>query len=199
MLKADELQVQGLDAVSFSLNGGECIAIRGPSGSGKSLLLRAIADLDPNEGRVFLDTAERGAMSGPLWRRQVGYVPADPGWWDDRVGDHFADWNAAIPLLTRLGLGAEAKDWPISRLSTGERMRFALVRALLVKPKVLLLDEPTAPLDAKLAGSFETLIAEELRKGLSVLWVTHDAAQAARVSSRCLVLDNGRVREMAPS
>jgi len=72
-------------SASFELQDGECIALQGPSGVGKSLLLRAIADLDPNEGTLKLDGTLREAVPAPLWRRQVTYVAAEPGWWADTV------------------------------------------------------------------------------------------------------------------
>jgi putative ABC transport system ATP-binding protein len=195
MLQIENLTAPGLLPVSFSLSTGECIAVRGPSGAGKTLLLRAIADLDPSSGSVLLDGVDRQAVPAPLWRRQVGYMPAEPGWWADRVGEHFSDWSAALPLASRLGLPAEAKDWPVARASTGERARLALVRALLAAPRALLLDEPTAALDAALVAEVEALIMERVGSGLSVLWVTHDAAQAARVAKRGLKVEAGQVRE----
>ncbi|MGO9544989.1 MAG: ATP-binding cassette domain-containing protein [Rhodomicrobium sp.] len=195
MLQIENLSVLGLRPVSFSLSTGECMSVQGPSGAGKSLLLRAIADLDPNSGSVCLDGAERQAMTGPDWRRCVGYVPAEPGWWADRVGEHFSDWPAAIPLVKRLGLPADAADWPVLRASTGERARLALVRALMAGPKVLLLDEPSAALDAASVPAVEALVAERIGGGLSVLWVTHDAAQAARVAKRGLRVEAGQVSE----
>jgi putative ABC transport system ATP-binding protein len=197
LLRVAGLQVPGLDPAYFDLDKGECIAIRGPSGAGKSLLLRGIADLDPDRGGIFLEGAEKDSMDAPLWRRQVGYVPAEPGWWADLAGGHFADWSAAVPLLEELGLGAEVKCWPVAQMSTGERSRLALVRALVVKPKVLLLDEPTGALDAALAARVERLIARERDDGLAVLWVTHDAAQAARIAKRWLVIGGGKVAEAA--
>jgi putative ABC transport system ATP-binding protein len=102
--------------------------VRGPSGAGKTLLLRAVADLDPNEGVVTLDGRDRSTIAGPEWRRLVGYVPAEPGWWADTVGEHFGEWTAALAFVRDLGF-PEA---------------LALVRALMKRPKVLLLDEPTA-------------------------------------------------------
>ena len=109
--------------------------MRGPSGAGKTLLLRAIADLDPNEGLVTLDGVNRSTIAGPEWRRLVGYVPAEPGWWADTVGEHFREWEAALAFVRDLGFSEEAAAWPIHRLSTGERLRLALVRALMIRPK----------------------------------------------------------------
>jgi putative ABC transport system ATP-binding protein len=129
------------------LSAGEVIAVRGPSGAGKTLLLRAVADLDPNEGLVTFDDRDRSTIAGQEWRRLVGYVPAEPGWWADTVGEHFGDWTAALAFVRDLGFPEETKAWPITRLSTGERLRLALVRALMMQPKLLLLDEPTAALD----------------------------------------------------
>jgi UDP-glucose/iron transport system ATP-binding protein len=83
-------------------------------------------------------------------------VPAEPGWWADTVGEHFGEWTAALALVGDLGFPEEAKGWPIAHLSTGERLRLALVRALMVRPKVLLLDEPTAALDPASVAAVET-------------------------------------------
>jgi phosphate-transporting ATPase len=195
MLVVRNLSRSGLAPASFSLAFGECMAVRGPSGAGKSLLLRAVVDLDPNVGEVSLDGLSRDAISGPAWRRLVGYLPAEPGWWADRIGEHFNDWTAVLPLIERLGLPDEARDWPLTRPSTGERMRLALVRALSVDPKILLLDEPTAALDAASVSAVEALIAERIKDGLAVLWVTHDAAQGGRVAKRFLRVEAGQVRE----
>ena len=135
-------------------------------------------------------------MSGPEWRRLVGYLPAEPGWWADTVGEHFSDWKAAaLAVLRELGFSDDAKYWPIARLSTGERPRLALVRALMVKPRVLLLDEPTAALDPASVRAVESLIAAQVRAGLAVLWVTHDVEQARRVAVRRLIVSGGQVWE----
>ncbi len=197
LLDVADLRRTALQPACFALQRGECVAVHGPSGAGKTLLLRAIADLDPNEGEIFLDGHRRESMSGPQWRRQVGYLPAEPGWWADTVGEHFPDWAAARPLIEALGLPEEARHWPLTRPSTGERLRLALVRALVVEPRVLLLDEPTAALDRLAVAAVETLIGSRVAAGLSVLWVTHDEAQAARVARRFLHVEAGSVREAA--
>ncbi len=180
---------------SFDLPAGECAVVRGSSGSGKTLLLRALADLDPNEGEIRLDDRERHAMPAPEWRRLVTYVAAEPAWWADRAGDHFADWASAEPMTQALGLGELPGDAPIARLSTGERQRLGLIRALVQHPRVLLLDEPTAALDPDATARVERLLAERFAEGTSALWVSHDAPQAKRVARRCLVIEHGRARE----
>ena len=93
----------------------------GPSGAGKTLLLRAIADLDPHRGRVFLDDAECNAFSASDWRGRVGMLPAESQWWGDSVGEHFAQIDYG--LLECLGFDKEVMHWQISRLSSGERQR----------------------------------------------------------------------------
>jgi phosphate-transporting ATPase len=195
LLQVRDLRTKILKPASFSLAAGECVAVKGPSGAGKSLLLRAIADLDPNQGLVSLEGRDRSTILAPEWRRLVGYVPAEPGWWAETVGEHFGDWTAAAAVLTKLGFAEESKSWPIARLSTGERLRLALVRALIIRPKVLLLDEPTAALDPASVTAVESLLADRIRAGLAVLWVTHDAGQARCIARRQLVVEAGSVRE----
>lgn len=195
MLVVQSLSRPHLQPVSFTLDRGECVVVRGASGSGKSLLLRALADLDPSGGRVSLDGTPRESMPAPQWRRLVGYLPAEPGWWGETVADHFLDWAAQAPLARRMGLAQHGGEVPVSHLSTGERQRLALLRALERNPRVLLLDEPTAALDPATALTAEALLAERRQAGLAVLWVSHDPAQAARLSPRHLVVEHGCVRE----
>lgn len=183
-------------SVSFELNDGECVALQGPSGVGKTLLLRAIADLDPNQGAIKLDGTLREAVPAPFWRKQVTYVAAEPGWWANTVQEHFTGWNAAIPLVARLGLPPDCGTWQIQRLSTGEKLRLGLARALMLQSRVLLLDEPTSALDATSTAMVESIVAERISSGTSVIWSTHDSAQAQRVGSRLFVMGTGgRIEE----
>lgn len=197
MLRVRGLAFIGVGPVDFDLERGECVALTGPSGSGKTLLLRALADLDPNEGRVTLDGAARERFPAPRWRRLVGYLPVESGWWADMVGDHFPDRQAAAELTAALGLPAKALDWPVARLSTGERQRLALARALIQAPKVLLLDEPTSGLDGQATERVEALLRARLAAGTAILLATHDRGQAARMARRLLRLEGGRVTEAA--
>lgn len=181
----------GLLPVTLTLAAGDIASISGPSGSGKSLLLRAIADLDPNEGAVFLSDTPRESLSGPDWRKHVAYVPAESGWWGERVGTHMSTPDDAVPFLERLGLSADALTWLVSRLSTGEKQRLALVRALILSPKILLLDEPTAGLDPTATRQTETLIKETCAAGACAVVVSHDPTQPDRLGAQRYAMNNG--------
>jgi ABC-type iron transport system FetAB ATPase subunit len=183
LLVVDGLRRPGLEPASLSVAAGACIAVLGGSGSGKSLLLRAIADLDVNEGNVSLGGKARGEMPAPSWRRRVVYVPAESGWWRDRVGEHFDDPDGIVGVLHRLGLPPDCMDWQISRLSTGERQRLALARALSLAPQVLLLDEPTSGLDDETTLKVEAILHEKLASGTAIVLVSHDDDQARRLAS----------------
>ena len=198
MLTVNALTRPTLQPVSFELADGECITVSGASGSGKSLFLRAIADLDPNEGAVKLDGAAREEMPAPEWRRRVVYVAAESGWWCDTVGGHFVDWNRARDLVVATGLPSDCQNWPISRLSTGERQRLGLIRALVLGPRVLLLDEPTSSLDITATEAVEELVQSRLAEGASAHWVTHDGGQSRRLAGRQLICAAGAISETAP-
>jgi phosphate-transporting ATPase len=180
---------------SFELGSGECIALQGASGSGKTVLMRAIADLDPNEGAIKLDGVLRESMSAPQWRKQVTYLAAEPGWWAGTVQEHFANWDEARPLIDELRLSPDCGSWPVGRLSTGEKQRLGLARALMLQSRVLLLDEPTSGLDANSRKAVESIIEKRRSTGAAVVWCTHDDGQARRVASRLLVVDQGQVEE----
>ena len=193
LLEVRALHTAVLHSVALTLAAGECVALSGPSGSGKTVLLRALADLDPNQGVVTLEGAARERFAPAQWRHEVALVPAEPAWWEARVGEHFP---APPPVpLSRLGLPEEALDWEVARCSSGERQRLAILRALAMKPRVLLLDEATANLDAANRGRVEDLIEDFRRAGGGVLWVTHDEEQAARIAQRRLWVHEGRLQE----
>lgn len=181
---------------NLEVSAGECVCLGGPSGAGKTQLLRAIADLDSHRGEVALDGRSARSVSAHQWRRAVALLPAESQWWADRVGDHFsrideAQWRA-------LGFDTDTADWLVSRCSTGERQRLALLRLLANVPRVLLLDEPTASLDPLSVERVEAVIAAyRQQQHAVVLWVSHDAAQRSRVAARELFVEGGRLREAA--
>jgi ABC-type iron transport system FetAB ATPase subunit len=170
--------------LSFSLRAGQCLAIAGPSGAGKTRLLRLLADLDEGGGDVLLDGLPRSAFSAPDWRAKVLYQGAESAWWRPSVLEHFPrdEHEAAVSLAARLALGAERMAADISQLSSGERQRAALVRALLKRPTVLMLDEPSSALDPDNVERMESLLLERLRGGMAMLLVTHSKEQAQRLA-----------------
>jgi phosphate-transporting ATPase len=186
VLTVSNLHSSLFQSVSFAAETGQCICIYGESGSGKTLLLRAIADLDPNEGTIQLHEQSRADMSADQWRRQVTYLPAESFWWNNTVSEHFENHNTD---WTGLGLSTEIGQWQVSRLSSGERQRLALLRALDHNPKVLLLDEVTANLDEENTLRVEALIKNRLSQGLIVIWVSHDSSQRHRMASASYLID----------
>src|SRR5712664_2307746 len=116
-LVVKELRSEFAGPFELNLAAGACVAITGPSGSGKSLFLRMIADLDPNEGDVWLNDRKRATMPAPEWRRQVTYVSAESGWWADTVIEHFPgnSRNEIEILSARLGLRRELVDAPVAQ------------------------------------------------------------------------------------
>lgn len=193
-LLAKALRTTVLRGVDIAAARGEILALRGASGSGKSALLRAIADLDPNEGEVWLDGAARSAMAGASWRRRVRFIAAETAWWRETVGEHFRTPATAAEAAVDLGLDPRCMAWEVARLSTGEKQRLALIRALEDSPEVLLLDEPTAALDEAATAAVERLIADRRDDGAAILIVTHDDAQAERLCDRRLSIADGRLQ-----
>lgn len=190
-LQIRNLQCLYAGPIDLDVARGECVALSGPSGAGKSVILRMIADLDPNSGQVSLAGRARDTFAAPDWRRHVIYQAAEPAWWEATADAHFTDEQKplVLALLPRLGLAPESLAAPIDRLSTGERQRLALIRSLAYRPEVLLLDEPTSALDALSVTAVETLLREQLTQGLALVLVTHAAEQAQRLAQRIVRLE----------
>lgn len=194
-LVIENLLCHTLEPVDLHVHAGECVGISGPSGAGKTLLLRAIADLDPHQGELFLDGVSSKEMPPFIWRKKVGLLPAESRWWFDTVGEHFAP--DSDHGFARLGFGDEVAGWNIRRLSSGERQRLSILRVLANEPKVLLLDEPTASLDSNNIGSVETLVTNYTKnERAAVIWVGHDMAQLKRVASTVYQLSDNHLVEM---
>lgn len=174
------------------LKDAEPVCLSGASGSGKTRLLRAIADLDLNTGKVALDGVLRESIDPQSWRRQVAYLPAESRWWAPTVGEHFRE-PAAVPF-DRLGFDNIVAGWSVERLSSGERQRLAVLRLLENRPRVLLLDEPTANLDAQSIERVEVLISDYIAEAKAAcLWVTHAADQIRRIARHRLLLENSHL------
>jgi len=178
------LKYGGYGPVSFTMRAGERIGVTGPSGCGKTRLLRALADLDPWQGEIRLEGYGAESVRASTWRKRVAYLPSESQWWFDCVGSHFTNSPDADDMHA-LGLASDVLSWPVSRLSSGEKQRLGLLRTLANnRPAVLLLDEPTAHLDAERTRAYESLVTRRCADGMMAVWVTHDPEQLQRVTTR---------------
>ena len=190
LLQINRLRRLMVGPLSLSVDEGDCLCISGASGSGKSLLLRAIADLDAHEGQMMLQGVPSVAIEPATWRTRIGFLPPESSWWLPLVKNHFPD-SVAVPLQ-QLGLSDDILEQPVARLSSGERQRLALLRLLANRPQVLLLDEPTANLDPENTRRVETVVTEYRRAHkAAVIWVSHDVGQVARIANRHYEVSQG--------
>jgi ABC-type iron transport system FetAB ATPase subunit len=184
--RGERVIVRGID---LRVHAGEVIALVGPSGAGKSSLLRCLVRLDePAEGRVLVDGHDAAELEPCELRRRVGLVAQAPVMLPGDVRANLAYGLASPPAsalaeaLAATGLDASFMDRQARELSGGEAARVAVARALTRNPGALLLDEPTAALDREAAAPVEALVRSLAARGLGILIVTHDEAQAERVA-----------------
>ena len=172
----------------FTVLPGCCMGITGPSGIGKSVLLKALADMLPHEGEVFLDDIACQTIPAPQWRSRVSLLPSESQWWSETVGEHFSHFDQL--LFESLGFNEEVLDWQVIHLSSGEKQRLACIRVLMNEPEALLLDEPTANLDKTNRINLESVIyAYQQKHQIPILWISHDQEQLNRVSQSLLILN----------
>ena len=180
-----------LKDISFSLEKGEIISILGPSGSGKSSLLRLIAGLDnPSQGQIsfYKDKISDNKFIKPVGDRNIGLENKNIS-------------NLEIKALTnryinKFGLEKNKYKYP-NNLSGGEKQRVALARVLVTNPKILLMDEPFSSLDNNLRKDVCEFTINTLRKkNISVLFVTHDVQEAFKISDRIMIIFNGEIKQI---
>ncbi len=197
-----------LDTISLDVEQSELVVVMGPSGCGKSTLLRAIAGLEPVvEGSILLNGLD--ATTLPPHRRNIGFVFQDLALFPHLgVGENIAyglrrrgvkapERRARIAeLLELVGLG-DATLRNVQTLSGGEQQRVAVARALAPSPSLLLLDEPLSALDAdRKLGIADEIVRVIRTTGTAALYVTHDHDEAARIGSRVLRLQDGRLHRI---
>jgi putative ABC transport system ATP-binding protein len=213
--EADGIVIHSLDRVSLTVKQGEIVAVMGPSGSGKTTLLHLLGGLDrPDEGSVRLAGIDWETLSGNerarFRRRACGYVFQGQA----LLPQATAAENVEVPLLLagvppderrglvaqeleRVGLNSHAAQLP-DQLSGGEQQRVAIARALVMRPAVVLADEPTGSLDSANSEAVTRLLVEAAHEhGAAVVLVTHDPL-VADVAARIVRLESGRVAEDGP-
>ncbi len=203
-----------LGGVDLHVREHEVVALIGGSGSGKSTLLRCAALLETvDDGQIFLDGEDitDPRVNADRVRRRMGVVfqaynlfphlsVLDNVTLAPRVVHGVVRSQAeaeALALLERIGLADKARDYP-DRLSGGQQQRTAIVRALAIRPRVLLLDEVTSALDPELVGEVLALVRELKVQGMTILMATHEMGFAKQVADRVCFLDGGVILEEGP-
>jgi spermidine/putrescine transport system ATP-binding protein len=202
----DFVAVKPTDLTVF---GGEFLALLGPSGSGKTTLLRVIGGLvSPTTGRVFLDG--EAITDVPIYDRPCNTVFQDYALFPHmRVADNVG-FGLSVrrhpkreiarrvdEMLKTVGL-QDLRDRYPSQLSGGQRQRVALARAMICEPRLILLDEPLAALDASLRHQMQEMLKSVQRKlGITFIFVTHDQSEAIAIADRIAVMNNGRIEQIA--
>ena len=203
-----------LHATDFALRAGERAVLTGPSGSGKSVFLRALALLDPIDGGEVRWHGEPVTRARIVhYRRHIAYLRQRPALLDGSVEDNLRypytlaayrnerfDAARASALFDAAGRASDFLARNTAELSGGEAQIVALVRVLQLDPEALLLDEPTASLDPESARAVEALVTgwfEQARTARATVWVSHDPGQASRVGARHLTMRAGVLEEPA--
>ena len=203
--------VKALDGVTADVYKGDVIAVIGPSGGGKSTFLRSLNLLEtPTSGSILFDGVDITGkkVDLPLHRQKMGMVFQHFNLFPNKtVLENLtmapikikktpkAEAEAkAMALLQRVGLADRANDYP-AQLSGGQKQRVAIVRALAMKPEVMLFDEPTSALDPEMVGEVLEVMKELAQSGMTMVVVTHEMGFAREVGSRVLFMDAGRIAE----
>ena len=189
-----------LDGVTASIPAPGITVVSGPSGAGKTTLLRLCNRLEvPDAGTVSYRGQPLDALDPLVLRRRVGMVFQRPTPFPGSVADNLAvahpdaSTEQLSTALTRVALDQGLLGQEARTLSGGELQRMCLARTLVTQPETLLLDEPTSALDAQPKQVFENTARGLAAQGITIVWVTHDDAQARRVADRIYQLRNGHL------
>jgi len=213
-------KVRALDGVSFGILPGSTLAVVGESGSGKSTLASCLACLEfPTAGSVWFEGTDIVTLGEHARRRirpQIQLIFQDPasslnfGWCALEIllepvilqGNFNREGmrQRAASLLERVGLSSDIMKRPPGELSGGQRQRLAIARALMLEPKLLILDEALSALDCSVQAQIANLLLElQDSLGITYLFITHDLAMAAHLADEIAVMDRGRIVEQGPA
>ncbi|MEB3851898.1 MAG: ABC transporter ATP-binding protein [Desulfurococcales archaeon] len=198
--------VVALRGVSLHVDAGEVVGLAGPNGAGKTTTMRIIVGLvRPDRGRVVVAGSEpwRG---GPRLRRLLGYLPEEAGVYKHMTGMEFLRFSASLyaedpgeaeEMVRRgaeiSGLPLEDLERPMGEYSKGMRRRILLARALMTRPRIVVLDEPTSGIDVEHAVAIRRLVREEARRGAAVLVSSHNLMEMEVLADRVYIISGGRV------
>lgn len=212
--KFDGMETHALNGVSAEIHQGEVVFVVGPSGSGKSTFLRCLNLLEePTEGTILFEDVDITDKKNDinLHRRKIGMVFQQFNLFPHMtvmrnltiapmkllgLSKEEAEKNA-LELLERVGLANRADAYP-NQLSGGQKQRIAIVRALCMKPDVMLFDEPTSALDPEMVGEVLSVMRELAEDNMTMVVVTHEMAFAKEVASRILFMADGQIVEENP-
>ena len=210
-LKKNFGQLEVLKGITTEIRRGEVVSIIGPSGGGKSTFLRCLNRLEmPDGGKVFFkgqDITDK-KLDISKYRQSIGMVFQHFNVFPnmtvlenmtlapilEKKTPKEQAREDAMALLCRVGLSDKAEEYP-RKLSGGQKQRLAIVRALAMKPEVMLFDEPTSALDPEMVKEVLNVIRELTRSGMTILIVTHEMGFAREVSDRVLFICDGVIRE----
>ncbi|UFS64301.1 ABC transporter ATP-binding protein [Paracoccus denitrificans] len=209
--------LRAVDGVGFRIEAGESVGLVGESGCGKSTLTRAILGLDPLQGgRILLDGQEiragRAMPAGLRAKMQVVFQDPfgsfDPRWRVERlVAEPFhltglpRDWREQVAeALYEVGVAGDAMRRHIHEFSGGQRQRIAIARALIIKPRLIVLDEAVSALDVRVRAQVLDLLAGlRVSHGLAYLFISHDLSVVRQITDRVMIMEKGRIVETGPT
>lgn len=194
-----------LKNISVTVESGDFVSIVGPSGSGKSTLLKLCSHLiSPTAGKIFFDGKDMLEYDPVELRKRIAYCRQTPVLFGESVEDNLAfpysirnlkvDMKRISELFCEFNLMPEFRHKDVKNLSGGEKQRIALIRTLLFKPEILLLDEVTSALDADNSAVVEGVIDNLNKEGVTLLWVTHNQEQSKRYANKLLTMENGQIK-----
>lgn len=193
-----------IKGINLTVKKGDCISIVGQSGSGKSTFLKILSDLiSPTEGAIYYNEKDYREIDPMELRKKISYCIQIPYLFGESVYENLAfpfqirnmnvDEERILNLLKMLKLGGNYLNKSIDALSGGEKQRIALIRNLLSKPDILLLDEVTSGLDRENTQIVEKLIKKMNEEGMTVLWITHDINQSESIFNKRVHIDEGKI------
>lgn len=197
--------VEILKEINFCVNDGEIVSLIGSSGAGKTTILRNLCGfIKPVDGQILID----GKLKRKLHYGDIGLIPQGQALFDHMTVLQNVSYalqkvkkiqssrakSVSMAMLERFGLADKHNSYP-SQLSGGQKQRVAIARSLVMEPKILLFDEPTAGLDPEVVRNVVDTILEIGATGIAILVVTHDLLMAKKISNRILFIDGGKILE----